>query len=210
MRGILAVLFSDILKPGSNVPSYWKQTRLKVLFKQGDPQMPENYRPISILPILYKLFSRIVCSRIQGVLMAAQNCDQAGFRPGYCCDDHLFAISLLAEKMNEPSRPLWVVAVDFIKAFDTIKHSSLWQSLLEQGVPVVYINCLQRLYSEQQGYVQCDAKSKCFKIGRGAKQGDPISPILFNAALEKAMAIVKQKWVGKNGASGWYMANMEP
>ena len=197
IREILAQVFTDILNPESSIPSYWKQTRLKVLFKQGDPQMPNNYRPISILPILYKLFSRIVCSRIHGVLMSAQSCDQAGFRPGYCCDDHLFAVSLLAEKMNEFSRPLWVVAVDFVKAFDTIKHSSLWQSLLEQDVPLVYINCLQRLYAEQQGYVQCDAKSRLLKIKKGTKQGDPISPILFNAALEKAMAKAKQKWMEK-------------
>ena len=169
IREILAQVFSDILKPTASVPKYWKQTRPRVLFKQGDPQLPGNYRPISILPILYKLFSRIICSRVQGILVSAQSCDQAGFRPGYCCDDHLFAISIMAEKMNEYNRPLWVAAVDFVKAFDTIKHSSLWQSLLEQSAPLVYIHCLQRLYTEQHGYAQGDVKRRQLKIERGTK-----------------------------------------
>ena len=58
----------------------------------------ENYRPISILPILLKLFSRVLCARIANILSKAQTLDQAGFRPGYSCDDHLFALTMLYEK----------------------------------------------------------------------------------------------------------------
>ena len=127
MRKVVADVFSDLLKPPAEVPNYWRETRLKVIFKKGDPQNPENYRPICILPILYKLFSRILCARIKDILLKAQSVDQAGFRPGFSCDDHMFTITLLAEKMNEYNLPLWVVAVDFRKAFDTINHGSLWQ-----------------------------------------------------------------------------------
>ena len=67
---IVAQVFTDILDPASDIPEYWKQTRLKVLFKKGDPQLPDNYRPISILPILYKLFSKVLCARIKDVLIA--------------------------------------------------------------------------------------------------------------------------------------------
>ena len=193
-RVALTELYNDILKPDAEIPKYWKQTRLKVLFKSGDPQLPENYRPISILPVLYKLFSRIVCARIKDVLLSAQSCDQSGFRPGYCCDDHLFAVSLVAEKMNEFGQPLWVTAVDFKKAFDTVSHCSLWRSLIEQGVPMINVQNLQKLYFDQEGYVQNDRRSRTFRINWGTKQGDPISPILFNAALETAMARAKEKW----------------
>ena len=137
----IAQISTDILKPHADVPAYWKETRLKVILKKGDPQLPDNYRPIAILPIFYKLFSRAIWARIKGILNEAQTCDQAGFRAGFNCEDHLFAISLIAEKMNELSQPLWVVAVDFKKAFDTINHRSLWQAMIEQGVPLSYIRC---------------------------------------------------------------------
>ena len=61
----IATVFSDILEPNAKSPKDWKQTRLKVLFKKGDSRKAENYRPIAILPILYKLFSKVVCARVK-------------------------------------------------------------------------------------------------------------------------------------------------
>ena len=79
----IAELFTEILKPHLDVPDAWRRTRLNVLFKKGDPQALENYRPISILPILLKLFSRVLYARIERSLTSAQSVDQAGFRADY-------------------------------------------------------------------------------------------------------------------------------
>jgi len=191
---MVADVFTDILQPKSEVPAYWKETRLKVLFKKGDPQCAGNYRPISIIPILYKLFSKVLCERVRHTLQGAQSIDQAGFRSGYSCDDHLFVPTLLSEMFTEHQQPLWVVAVDFRKAFDSIGQGSLWQSLLNQNVPGIYVNFLQRLYTAQTGQVQTDCLSKSFSILRGTRRGDPISPFLFNAALEDLMRNLKERW----------------
>ena len=180
---MLASVFTDIRSPTADVLEYWKQMRLNVLFKKGDPQLPENYRPIAVLPILYKLFSKVLCGRIRGILDESQSTDQAGFKSGLSCDDHLFSSTLLSEKMNEFQLPLWISAVDFRKAFHTISHPSLFDSLLEQGVPALYVNCLRRLYAGQKGHIRCECSSKDFPIERRTKQGDPISPILFNVML---------------------------
>ena len=95
---------------------------------------------------------------------------------------------------SEFRQPLWIVAVDFRKAFDSINHADLWHALLAQGVPENYVHFLKKLYTGQSGIVQTDCSSKSFKIGRGARQGDPISPILFNAALEQLMRQLCEKW----------------
>ena len=112
-------LFNDILIGTGMPPQTRRQTGLRVLFKKGDQQALENYRPISILPILLKLFSRVIHARINSNLDAAQSVDQAGFRSGFACDDHLFSVTMLAEKAKEWNTPLWIVAIDFKKAFDT-------------------------------------------------------------------------------------------
>ena len=63
--GILADLFSSIMKPETAVPEYWKISSIRVLFKKGDDRLPENYRPICIIPIIYKLSSRILIGYIK-------------------------------------------------------------------------------------------------------------------------------------------------
>eukprot|EP00973_Karenia_brevis_P060162 8371484-Karenia_brevis.AAC.1 len=129
--------------------------------------MPANYRPITLLPIMYKLFSRILRARVQQVLEEAQSPDQAGFRSGYSCDDHLLTMVLLLENCDEFNLPLWACALDYQKAFDTVSHADLWKALEEQGVPVSYIVVLQKLYSNQIGRVMGKAISKPFAIRRG-------------------------------------------
>ena len=62
MIEVIAVIFSDILDPRSAAPQSWKETRLKVLFKKGDRCSVDNYRPIAVLPILYKLSSKMCAS----------------------------------------------------------------------------------------------------------------------------------------------------
>jgi len=164
------------------------------LFKEGDRQDPANYRPVSILPILYKLFSRIVHGRVKECLGKAQSEDQAGIRPGFCCEDHLFTFTQLQEKCDEWGLELWLVAVDFEKAFDTIEHEAIWQALASQGVPNKVIQVFKHLYGGQQGTVGGDRVSRKFAIGRGSRQGDPISPALFNAVLEEVFRKLKTKW----------------
>ena len=191
---LIAHLFTDVLKADMEAPSQWSRTIMQVLFKKGDPKLAENYRPISALPIIYKLFSKVVLARMRQGLESEQSCDQAGFRSTFACEDHLFAISMLAEKHLEWQRPLWVVTVDFKKAFDTIGHTCLWKALLEQGAAPLYVDVFRRLYQMQTAVVKCDRESKAFDVQRGTKQGDPISPTFFNAALEKVMRELKRKW----------------
>ena len=201
----IADIFSAILRPGEAIPAAWKSSSIRVLFKKGNPKLPENYRPICIIPILYKIFSKVICERIREPLLKAQSYDQAGFRPGYSCDDHLFTVTLLAEKCKEFNIPLWAAAVDFSKAFDSISHRSIFESLQKQGVPTVYLDVLARLYSEQHAHVRGECRSRDFPIGKGTKQGDPISPLIFNAVLEEVMQKVKEKWTKRK-----YGVQLEP
>jgi hypothetical protein len=155
---------------------------------------PENYRPITLLPILYKLFSRMTRSRISSFLEKAQCPDQAGFRSGFGVEDHLLSIVLLVEKSAEFRNPLWICAIDFKKAFDTVDHPSLFKALRKQLVPEAYVRTLASLYAGQVGRVCGKTCSKLFAIERGTKQGDPISPNLFNAVLEDSLHDLQEKW----------------
>ena len=186
-------LFTDILDPGRCPPAYWRKTRLTVLFKKGEKEEPENCRPISILPILYKIFAKLLDQRIAQMLDQVQSVDQAGFRRGFGCEDHLSSIALLAEKMHEVQLPLWVAAIDFKKAFDCVEHECIWTALAEMGVPEVYVRILASLYDGQTGEGTTDKASRSFVIQRGTKQGDPLSPKIFHAVLESLIRPLRSR-----------------
>jgi hypothetical protein len=162
---------------------------------------------------LYKVFSKVLCGRIKEQLIAQQSHDQAGFRPGFSCDDHLFAITLLAEKCNEFNLPLWTATLDFSKAFDSINHASIWSSLRQQNVPEVYVDVLSRSYHAQYATVKGECPIRKFCITKGTKQGDPISPYIFNSVLEQVMRTVKAKWSSKKygidvGSGAQHLTNL--
>ena len=81
----------------------------------------------------------------------------------------------------------------------------MWKALENEDVPACYINVLKALYAEQTARVQTDVASRTFDIHRGTKQGDPISPTLFNAVVEELIKQIKKKWKAKGwgGATRW-------
>ena len=93
--------------------------------------------------------------------------------------------------------PLWIAAIDFSKAFDSINHRSIFEALREHNVPLAYVDALSRLYKDQVATVRCDCKSRTFGIFRGTKQGDPISPYIFNSVLEQVLRPVQERWRGR-------------
>ena len=190
----LLQLYNDILKPDAIPPQQWRHTTITIIYKSGDPTMPQNYRPIAIIPLLYKLFARLLYNRLETLLDKQQTPDQAGFRHNFSTEDHLYTLTVLHEQAAEWQLNLWVAAIDFKKAFDSINHDKLWQALNEQHVPTAYITLLQSLYAQQNATVKTDQHSRRFNIERGVKQGDPLSSLLFNALLEHLFKRLKLHW----------------
>ena len=175
----------------------WRHSVITVLLKSGDAMLPQNYRPICIIPLLYKLFSKLLYNRLYPILDKAQCADQAGFRHNFSTTDHMFVCTMIFEKSEEFQLNSWIAALDFKKAFDSIDQQYLWKALEEQEVPRGYINVLRSLYNDQSAQVKTDKLSRKFSIERGTKQGDPLSSMLFNSLLEKMMARVKDRISGK-------------
>ena len=190
-------LYNKALADEMELPKSWKTSVITVIYKNGDPTLPQNYRPICIIPLLYKLFSKMIYNRLYPILDRAQCPDQAGFRHAYSTNDHMFVFTMIHEKTEEFQLNSWVAALDFKKAFDTIDQQQLWNTLKVQHVPSGYIKVLQQLYSGQRAQVKTDKLSKHFGISRGTKQGDPLSSLLFNALLESVMTTAKKDFEAK-------------
>ncbi|CAG9094113.1 unnamed protein product [Plutella xylostella] len=179
----LTKLYNDIITQ-NKTPEEWKISLITLLYKKGDPKLIDNYRPISLLPTLYKLFSMVILNRISKSLDYQQPREQAGFRKGYSTTDHIFTLTQIIERYNEYNKKLYVAFIDYSKAFDSISHAKLWESLAEQGIHSKYIHLLKSLYSQASAKIKLERIGDSFDIQRGVKQGDPLSPKLFTALLE--------------------------
>ena len=133
-----------------------------MIHKKGNTSDIKNYRPISLLPIMHKVFSNILLQRMIPTLDFHQPREQAVFRAGYSTIDHLQVINQLQEKANEYNMPLCFAFVDYEKAFDSIE----FEGLKNQGVDDAYLNILRNLYSEATSVLRLHKDSEKFKIGR--------------------------------------------
>ena len=113
---VLVDMFNDMLTRGYLDPS-WHNTIFQMLPKAGDLKDPSNWRPIAILPVVYKIFSKILCNRLRGILNDYQPDDQYAFRPNRNINDVFIILESMIGKCIEYDTPLWLVSLDLRKAF---------------------------------------------------------------------------------------------
>nr|CDJ83393.1 Endonuclease exonuclease phosphatase and RNA-directed DNA polymerase (reverse transcriptase) domain containing protein [Haemonchus contortus] len=101
----LARLFTRYVSE-CKVPTSWKTSKTVLLYKKGDPDDIGNYRPICLLSVIYKLFTRVILNRIGRILDEGQPCEQAGFRRGFSTTDHIHTLTRLIEVSREYKMPL--------------------------------------------------------------------------------------------------------
>ena len=124
----LTNIFNNTLKT-KQIPDSWHEAKIVILFKKGDPKDIKNYRPISLQPQSYKIFTRLLQTRIDRTLDENQPREQAGFRKGYSTTDHLQALNQIIEKSNEYNLPLCIGFIGYEKAFDTVEHFAIFEAL---------------------------------------------------------------------------------
>ena len=165
-------MLNDVLRTGV-IPTNWYETHFSLLHKGGCTEDANNWRPIAILSITYKIMARLIFGRLELGLELHQSEDQYGFRKHRSCMQALLAFELVLSKGIEYNIPIWIVSIDLKKAFDRIEHAALFHALSEQHCDPELIALLQMLYKNQKGFVG-DIE---FFINRGVRQGDILSPI---------------------------------
>ncbi|KAK6751184.1 hypothetical protein RB195_002886 [Necator americanus] len=167
------------------IPDQWKTSRTVLIHKKGDRKDLRNYRPICLLSVLYKVFTKI--TRIYRTLDEAQPQEQAGFRQGFSCLDHIQTVSRVIEVCREYRLPFVLTFVDYEKAFDSVETNAILSALVDQGVDESYVRTLAHCYDRCTTRIQLFHRPLTIPIGKEVRQGDTISPKLFTAALQWIM-----------------------
>ena len=166
-REMMRQIFNEIIKRNNFTPEEWKKVKIKVIHKKGDVEDVSNYRPICSLPSMYKLFSTIMYGRLYPMLDKYQAEDQAGIRKTYQTTDHLATYRMLEQKCQEWGIKMWTATVDFMKAFDSISHNSIWKALSSCNVDLGYV-CLLKKFTKIRWLPCRQTKRARFSISKKA------------------------------------------
>ena len=175
-------LISDIWK-GASVPQDWVDAILISIFKgKGSKSVCGNYRGISILETVGKVFAKILLNRLtKWICPRIIPESQCGFRAGRGTMDMIFSVRQLQEKCIEHQVALYQVFVDLTKAFDTVNRNALWIILGKLGCPPEFVEMFKQLHRNMKGLFNFNGSlSEPIAIDNGVKQGDIPAPILFS------------------------------
>ena len=157
IKPVLCKLFNCILSAG-DFPELWVKSIIIPVFKKGDVNDPGNYRGISLVSHIGKLFTTLINARLvkwsadHGVLTDAQ----FGLRPGYGTTDAIFALNSLISKSLRSGKRFYCCFIDYKKAFDSVKHMKLWLRLIRLGISGKLLNVLRSMYSKLKCCVKLD------------------------------------------------------
>ena len=156
---------------------------------KGDPADLNNFRGISILPALAKLYAVLLERRLSRALDAAhaRADSQFGFRKKRGTLEAAFVLRTLIDTRRNKV-PLFVLFVDFRKAFDTVQRPLLWQVLRNLRLPDVFIRAVEGYYRTVHFRVELPTGLTApIPAGVGVKQGCPLSPVLFGVFIESLL-----------------------
>lgn len=220
-KNTLLSIFNVLFKQGY-FPKAWSVGLIIPIFKKGDHNLPENYRGITLLSCVGKLFTSLLNQRLNN--WAEQNhkydVNQYGFRDGKSTIDAMFVLQNIIDVFLSNNNALFVSFIDLKKAFDCTSHKALWYKLHMNEISSKITVLLKNMYSIMKLAVKdslsnindlipcnCNTSSKktccltcnaqvlepfLFSPHAGVFQGESLSPTLFSFFLNDINDYMKE------------------
>lgn len=186
-RIICNSLYQDYITFHHHVDNVWKQGYISPLPKKGDLSNLENWRPISLLNTEWKIFTSLVNQSLQSLSKDMIEEEQIGFKKGKWIHEHHLTLQAAIKKNHGGA----ILFIDFKKAYDSVYHSHIFNTIHSLHGPswaklIMNIVCggSSKVYFRQK-------LSSPFPIRRGVRQGDVISPLLFNLCINQLIIMIK-------------------
>ncbi len=184
------------------IPAEWKRIRVTLIHKKEDTNDPDKYRGISLSSALYKILAKILAKRIvniaeeTGLIGESQGLGKLGMSS----IDQARILWNIIEDADENDTNLSICYIDMEKAYDRVEWGALEEVLTETGLPDNLIRLIMDLNTNLRVVVESDfGLTRTIEVGRGIRQGCPLSPIIFCLFIEPML-----RWL-EEGEEGYRM-----
>ena len=174
---VLQVIYNTILKHHL-FPTSWRTTVVNEIFKlKGSSEESRNYRAISLVHLLAKLFDFILLSRFTRWFTPAD--EQTAYQANRSSADHVFLLRCITQHAKRFKKQVFLIAIDFDGAFDRVSRARLIRKLCLFGAGTIFTSCIASIYMSTENVIFRDDSHVRYKLYSGIKQGLPLSPLLF-------------------------------
>jgi len=178
-------IMNDIQLHGVTTNSNFTLGWMCLIYKKKDQTLIKNYHPITLLNTDYKILMKALALQLAKEIHTLIHPNQSGFIPKRSIFNPIRlaqTMTAYADLMEENGA---IIALDQEKVYDRIKHDYLFDTLNTFQLPQLFTNAIKTLYKSAFTQVAINGfLSTPFKVTRGVHQGDPLSCLLFNLAIE--------------------------
>ena len=183
---ILLEVVNSVTTNGGHLPVSHQKALTTLIFKKGDNELIQNYRPISLTQCDYKIFTKVLTNRMNEAAQQVIGAWQTGFIPGRQGHDNVRLLELVALSLQTGDKgDAAILSLDQEKAYDRVEWSYMHRVLEAFGFGPRIRSWVRSCYSDLSASIIMNRnQSAPYQACRGLRQGDPLAPLLFNFVLE--------------------------
>ena len=163
--------------------------------KVNNPEIVNDFRPISLLNTSIKLLTKILAERLQAIILQIIHANQYGFIKSRTIQDCLAWSFEYIHQCHQTKKEIIIFKLDFAKAFDTVEHEAIILMMQHLGFPDLWKQWIMLiLCSGSSSIILNGVPGRQFKCKHGVRQGDPLSPLLFVLAVELLQYVINDSF----------------
>jgi hypothetical protein len=178
-RALLRLL--NLMLEQGHTPTAWKNAETKLIHKKDDTSDIANYRPITLLNTLFKLWEKVLDRATRDQLEGDfPNQLQMGSQAANSATMTIAASKAIMQTAVEHGKQVYTASIDMNKAYNRVNRNRLWTILRKMGVPDYLLTAIMSTYENASDTICVgQSTSKPFHLKNGLRQGSALSPLLY-------------------------------
>lgn len=187
---VLRVLL-NALTLQKRLPACLRNARTTFIPKKEGASQAGDFRPITVSPVLVRILHKIYATRLLAALTLEVR--QRAFVPADGCAENILILAAVLDEAKSKHRPLCMASVDVAKAFDRVSLAAILRGMKRKGLSSEFVDYIQDFYETSTTVLTMNSETQMVHPTVGVRQGDPLSPLLFNLVIDEWLATCDKK-----------------